>query len=600
MNTRVLDLIKNPDLFQPDDLRILENEISKAPYVQSFRALQLYGIHRFQPEDYAAKLSETAAFTTDKKILYRFINKKTETLPVTHVIPSAEAAPVKKDETKLVAVEPAAVSKPKPVYVNGELNRILFEGEEDFMNQEQETIDLESTVESGILTTQKTESKPIEIQSNKRETEENPAESFDAEDFSKEVVIDENQIQNEQKEIEKPVDLSFEEIADVVSDTTIKTEEKIFAETPIAESFSKEIIIDEEGLQQEKKKVENSADLNFHGTSDFMPDVKISVPTIPETLKPVPKPIVNRHEEEMQRLIAEVEEKMKTSKKNKQKVETEPVQNAEINFAQTESFMVAGAQSSSVEEEKSPALTSPSEMTNLEKEKPKATLVSPNKENGANKEEEPKLIKTTISEEKPAWKPMPIATHLPDSVIGLREEKVQQAIIKQPEKEDRETPILKEKTEERAAFNVSFFTPEVARLEEKKAEEQDEKEATESNVPVFINTWQNWLKIDRGAATEKKPIVSKAEQKIKSIENFIENEPKISKLKDDSDFVVKDKGDNIQHLMTETLARLYTEQKLYAKAIKAYEILGEKHPEKKTFFSDKIQEVKDLRQNKSQ
>ena len=138
MNTRVLDLIKNPDLFQPDDLRILENEISKAPYVQSFRALQLYGIHRFQPEDYAAKLSETAAFTTDKKILYRFINKKTETLPVTHVVPSAEAAPVKKDEAKLVAVEPAAVSKPRPVYVNGELNRILFEGEEDFRNQEQE------------------------------------------------------------------------------------------------------------------------------------------------------------------------------------------------------------------------------------------------------------------------------------------------------------------------------------------------------------------------------------------------------------------------------------------------------------------------------
>ena len=65
----------------------------------------------------------------------------------------------------------------------------------------------------------------------------------------------------------------------------------------------------------------------------------------------------------------------------------------------------------------------------------------------------------------------------------------------------------------------------MARLEEKKAAEKDEKEATESNVPVFINTWQNWLKIDRGAATEKKPIVSKAEQKIKSIENFIENEP---------------------------------------------------------------------------
>ncbi|MFP7656393.1 hypothetical protein [Chryseobacterium proteolyticum] len=47
--------------------------------------------------------------------------------------------------------------------------------------------------------------------------------------------------------------------------------------------------------------------------------------------------------------------------------------------------------------------------------------------------------------------------------------------------------------------------------------------------------------------------------------------------------------------MTETLARLYIEQKLYTKAIKAFEILAGKHPEKKSYFEDKIQEVKDIR-----
>ena len=47
--------------------------------------------------------------------------------------------------------------------------------------------------------------------------------------------------------------------------------------------------------------------------------------------------------------------------------------------------------------------------------------------------------------------------------------------------------------------------------------------------------------------------------------------------------------------MTETLAKLYTEQRLYTKAIKAYEILQNKHPEKAEDFKAKIQEIKDLK-----
>ena len=49
--------------------------------------------------------------------------------------------------------------------------------------------------------------------------------------------------------------------------------------------------------------------------------------------------------------------------------------------------------------------------------------------------------------------------------------------------------------------------------------------------------------------------------------------------------------------MTETLANLYVEQKLYAKAIKAYETLAEKHPHKEEIFKDKINEIKELRKN---
>ena len=96
---------------------------------------------------------------------------------------------------------------------------------------------------------------------------------------------------------------------------------------------------------------------------------------------------------------------------------------------------------------------------------------------------------------------------------------------------------------------------------------------------------------------EEIPPVDQVEVKNTIIENFIQKEPKISKLKEESDFVFKEKDGNISHLMTETLANLYISQKLYSKAIKAYEILGEKHPEKKEYFLDLIQKTKDLRKN---
>mgnify|MGYP003422629877 CR=1 FL=1 len=50
--------------------------------------------------------------------------------------------------------------------------------------------------------------------------------------------------------------------------------------------------------------------------------------------------------------------------------------------------------------------------------------------------------------------------------------------------------------------------------------------------------------------------------------------------------------------MTETLAKLYVEQRLYTKAITAYEALKKKHPERQEEFEDKIQEIKELKNQK--
>ena len=48
--------------------------------------------------------------------------------------------------------------------------------------------------------------------------------------------------------------------------------------------------------------------------------------------------------------------------------------------------------------------------------------------------------------------------------------------------------------------------------------------------------------------------------------------------------------------MTETLARIYLEQKNYKKAIQSYKILSLKYPEKSGFFADQIKAVKELQE----
>ncbi len=51
-------------------------------------------------------------------------------------------------------------------------------------------------------------------------------------------------------------------------------------------------------------------------------------------------------------------------------------------------------------------------------------------------------------------------------------------------------------------------------------------------------------------------------------------------------------------LMTETLAKVYLEQKKYENAMQAYKILSLKYPEKSGFFADQIKSIQILQKNK--
>jgi tetratricopeptide (TPR) repeat protein len=123
------------------------------------------------------------------------------------------------------------------------------------------------------------------------------------------------------------------------------------------------------------------------------------------------------------------------------------------------------------------------------------------------------------------------------------------------------------------------------------------------------HSFQEWLQLSR-----TQPIVREKEKEVNSniaaldedkkkkadlIDKFIEASPKISPIKqstESSTYFESNKTDN-SYLMTETLARVYLEQKKYQKAIQAYEILILKYPEKSSFFADRISDIKILQQN---
>ncbi|MDR4893786.1 MULTISPECIES: hypothetical protein [unclassified Chryseobacterium] len=705
MNPRVLELIKNPKNIQSEDLGLLKEEIHTFPYIQNIRALHLYGVHLYEKENYQKELSTTAAYTTDKKILYQLINGKVKQELKPEIVEEKKASKTIEKPAQLVQKaksfpikreEEGSVEKPaeeqesacvlptaqeiKHIYVNGERNRILFEGEENFLNeQNSETIDIESTLESGTLVTQKAE--PVVEEPIQQEEKQTEIEEKAGEDFTPETIIHEDHISSEKEEekVDEEENISFHEVSPLSSEESIEevTEEPLntgstdieaisVSEEEIAqqemqaevednagENFTPETIIDEDQISAEKEEANNNeeessieisdAEVSFHGTESFMPDVKIQANN-EETVETVEisQPNVNKHEEEMRRLIEEVEKKMKETKPvlQEEEVELEVVEDHGISFADTQNFHFWSTSEDKPQETKEESLPKEVVESQLPAEEAKVEITE-------EKEEETPEVQSV-------WKPMSLESNMPDSLIS-KSEKESAPEIKTPvaeatpvaeseaiieEQQPIETVIAtvqeevlpvseisenkenhsvsiesteEEKTdtengkEDVPVMNVSFFGTDISTLkvEEKQKEKKEEpvekaeevtmknmaQSSIDSNVPGFINTWQSWLKIGRTEENEKE----KLEIKDKAIETFIENNPRISQLKEESTYVVKEKNDDISHLMTETLANLYFEQKLYTKAIKAFEILIKKSPEKKEYFESKIKDIKDFR-----
>ncbi|MFV8353186.1 tetratricopeptide repeat protein [Flavobacterium sp. XS2P14] len=123
------------------------------------------------------------------------------------------------------------------------------------------------------------------------------------------------------------------------------------------------------------------------------------------------------------------------------------------------------------------------------------------------------------------------------------------------------------------------------------------------------HSFQEWLQLSRKQPIQReKEIQTPSEyplhdddkrKKLKLIDKFIQASPKISPIKHGvaSTITFESHATDTSFLMTETLARVYLEQKKYQKAIQAYEILILKYPEKSSFFADRISDIKILHNN---
>ncbi|EKT4546444.1 hypothetical protein JE955_000452 [Flavobacterium psychrophilum] len=190
--------------------------------------------------------------------------------------------------------------------------------------------------------------------------------------------------------------------------------------------------------------------------------------------------------------------------------------------------------------------------------------------------EEAKTLHTTLAEN---------TTLIIENDVKPEINKLEKSIISSIKKANQD---LQEKT-----------TPEVAK-------NLTTEEKLEIGKPLIFNnsethSFQEWLQL-----AKIKPIIREENQisennlssKLEIIDKFIETNPKISPAKKDTlTPVITIKTEDNSYLMTETLAKVYLEQKKYSKAIQAYEILILKYPEKITFFADRISDIKMLQQN---
>jgi len=201
-------------------------------------------------------------------------------------------------------------------------------------------------------------------------------------------------------------------------------------------------------------------------------------------------------------------------------------------------------------------------------------------------------IARQIRQQEDRLKEMTVYEH--EEVHGRRSIDLDDAIkMKQSESERVMDPALFERAqlEDTSDNAITNESSEEENLEIGKPLEFDQKES---------HSFSEWLKLTKAEPVEREneeeePENEDRQRKFNLIEEFIAKNPKIKPVKSVSkNNLAEDSMTSQESLMTETLARVYLEQKNYKKAIQAYKILILKNPEKSGFFADQIRAIEKL------
>ncbi len=256
MNARVLELLQRPENISKEDISLLQNEISKFPYMQSIRTLHLSAIFNFDAENYQKELTKTAAYTTDKKILYTFINKKKE----------EEKKELTKFKKIVLAKTEYEVEKTieEPVKIVEVPEQNITKNSSENLTETVEKIEAEKPV----VTHPESVVGDTELEAPILDKKENEFEVLK----ELEILEIENQLLEQEKSEQEQEKIAF------------KTREEDL-------NFSKETVLEHIDQSDDKEITSvKPSDISFNGFESFLPNVKFTVPSTPkEESKSEPK-----------------------------------------------------------------------------------------------------------------------------------------------------------------------------------------------------------------------------------------------------------------------------------------------------------------------
>ena len=648
METRIIDLIKNPETLRVEDLSLLETEIEKFPYMQSLRAIYLLGVHRFYNENFSKELAKTAAYTTDKRILYNLINKTNENMAAAL---AASAFPFKTDlatkTPKIQEVKTEAIPVPAEVKIE-EKTDLVTETQsveisepvsfvEENKNEEAQAVNNVTPFIPDVLPIEEPQTEVLSPEKTETEKTELTAAEYIAAEMAKlksgaateEPAIAEKEenikttetieiISEAEKEEILVEEVKAEEISpiEIVEEKEVEVEAEVETEPVVEEEeiFSAEELANPDTFNLRKPK-ETTIDFYNRKQTGFVEETPAQKEDF-YSAKTTSESSTEKEEKETTidfyaRKQTSFVEETPAQKEDSYSAKTTSESSAENEERETTIDFYARKQTGFVEETPaqkedfySAETTSESSAENEEKEttidfyarkqtgfveetpaqKEDFYSAKTTSESSAENEERETTIdfyaskkaNSDTQEEQTSYSPVNIYQKQIDTEKEAAE--VSKNFVQEENISTTEEAANSEKPEPKAEIGTEKVSEVV-------------KPTSSSNVTSFISTWKSWLKIDRSE------IVTPSEQDKKAaiIDKFIENNPKISPIKEDVDFIVKEKSNDISHLMTETLAQLYVEQKLYTKAIQAYKILQEKHPEKTEEFEERIEEIKKSR-----